>query len=134
MKPSNYAHINISHKKGYWYKIGMEFLRPLLAKIELICQQLAIPQLSGVEGVASQPWGAGQDGWGLMGWSGYGIRQLAYIAKLTLINRQDILLEYSMEQEEFIAWKLFKSVKQNLCDPPSKHSAILHFHRKNDQF
>ena len=62
------------------------------------------------------------------------IRQLAFIAKLTLINCQDILLEYSIEQEEFIAWKLFKSVKQNLCDPPSKHSAILHFHRKNDQF
>ena len=49
----------------------MEFLRPLLAKIELICQQLAMTQLSGVEGVASQPLGAGQDGWGLMGWSGY---------------------------------------------------------------
>ena len=51
----------------------MEFLRPLLAKIELICQQLAMPQLSGVEGVASQPWGAGQDGWAhgvvwLCGW------------------------------------------------------------------
>ena len=49
----------------------MEFLRPLLAKIELICQQLTMPQLSGVEGVASQPWGAGWDGWGLVGWSGY---------------------------------------------------------------
>ena len=51
----------------------MEFLRPLLAKIELICQQPSMPQLSGVVGVASQPWGAGQDGWGLMGWSGYDI-------------------------------------------------------------
>ena len=71
MKPINYAHINTFHKKGYWFKIWMEFLRPLLAKIELICQQLAMPQLSGVEGVASQPWGAGYDGWGLMGWSGY---------------------------------------------------------------
>ena len=43
----------------------MEFLRPLLAKIELICQQLAMLQLSGVEGVVpggSQPWGAGYDG------------------------------------------------------------------------
>ena len=59
MKPINYAHINIFHKKGYWFKIRMEFLRPLLAKIELICQQLIMPQLSGVEGVASQPWGAG---------------------------------------------------------------------------
>ena len=49
----------------------MEFLRPLLAKIELICQQLAMTQLSGVEGVASQPLGAEQDGQGFMGWSGY---------------------------------------------------------------
>ena len=52
MKLINYAHINIFHKKGYWFKIWMEFLRPLLAKIELVCQQLAMPQLSGVEGVA----------------------------------------------------------------------------------
>ena len=59
MKPINYAHINIFRKKGYWFKIWIEFLWPLLAKIELICQQLAMPQLSGVEGVASQPWGAG---------------------------------------------------------------------------
>ena len=59
MKPISYAQINISHKKGYWLKISMEFLRPLLAKIELICQQLAMPQLSGVDGVASKPWGAG---------------------------------------------------------------------------
>ena len=59
MKPIKYAHINISDKKGYWFKIWMEFLRPLLAKIELICQQLAMPQLSRFEGVASQPWGAG---------------------------------------------------------------------------
>ena len=59
MKPINYAQINTFHKKVYWFKIWMEVLRPLLAKIELICQQLAMPQLSGVEGVASQPWGAG---------------------------------------------------------------------------
>ena len=59
MKSINYAHIDIFHEKGYWFKISIEFLRPLLAKIELICQQLAMPQLSGVEGVASQPWGAG---------------------------------------------------------------------------
>ena len=50
MKPIKYAHIDISHKYGYWFKIWMDFLRPLLAKIELICQQLAMPQLSGVEG------------------------------------------------------------------------------------
>ena len=51
MKPINYAHIDIFHKEGYWFKNWMEFLQPLLAKIELICQQLAMPQLSGVEGV-----------------------------------------------------------------------------------
>ena len=61
MKSINYAQINTLHKKGYWFKIWTEFLRPLLAKIELICQpkQLAMPQLSGIKGVASQPWGAG---------------------------------------------------------------------------
>ena len=48
-------------------------LWPLLAKIELICQQPAMPLLNGVQGVASQPWGAREDGWGLMGWSGYGM-------------------------------------------------------------
>ena len=53
MKPINYAQINTFHKKGYWFKICMGFVRPLLAKIELM------PQLSGVEGVASQPWGTG---------------------------------------------------------------------------
>ena len=54
-----YAHINISPKKGCWFKIRMEFLRPLLAEIELICKQPAMPQLSGVQGVANQLWGAG---------------------------------------------------------------------------
>ena len=38
-----------------------------LAKIELICQQPAMPQPSGVQGVASQPWGAGEDGCGSWG-------------------------------------------------------------------
>ena len=38
MKQISYAHINTFYKKGYWFKIWMEFLRPLLAKIELICQ------------------------------------------------------------------------------------------------
>ena len=37
-------------KKGYWFKIRMEFLRPLFAKIKLICQQPAMPQLSGFQG------------------------------------------------------------------------------------
>ena len=50
MKPIiSYAHIDTFHKKGDWFKIWMEFLRPLLAKIELICLQLAMPQLSGVQ-------------------------------------------------------------------------------------
>ena len=35
-------------------------LFPILTKIELMCQQPAMPQLSGVQVVASQPWGAGQ--------------------------------------------------------------------------
>ena len=48
MKPISYAHIDTFHKKGYSFKIWMEFLWPLLAKIELICQQPAMPQLSGV--------------------------------------------------------------------------------------
>ena len=67
MRPINYAHIDIFHKKGYWFQIWMEFLRPLLAKIKLICQQLAMPQLSGVEGVASQPWVQDRMAGGLMG-------------------------------------------------------------------
>ena len=53
MKPINYAQINSFQKKGYWFKIWMEFLRPLLAKTELICQQLAIPQ----DGMAGDLWG-----------------------------------------------------------------------------
>ena len=40
----NYVRFNICHQKGYWLKIQMEFLRPILAKIELICQQ---PQVTG---------------------------------------------------------------------------------------
>ena len=46
-------------KSGTDLKFEWKFLRPLLAEIEIICQQLAMPKLSGVEGVASQPWGAG---------------------------------------------------------------------------
>ena len=44
IKPINYAHINIFHKKGYLFKIRMEFLRPILANIELIYQQPAMSQ------------------------------------------------------------------------------------------
>ena len=49
MKQLNHAHIDISHNKGYWFKIQMEFLWPISAKMELIPE----------------------DGWGLTGWSGY---------------------------------------------------------------
>ena len=56
MKPISYAHINTFHKKGYWFKIWMEILRPLLAKIELICQQPAMPQLRvGSKGYPDSP-------------------------------------------------------------------------------
>ena len=50
IKPINYAHINIFHKKGDSFKIWMEFLWPILAKIELICQQPAMSQWGGVQG------------------------------------------------------------------------------------
>ena len=42
IKQINCAHINIFQKKECWFKIRMEFLRPILAKIELICQQPAM--------------------------------------------------------------------------------------------
>ena len=48
----SYACINIFHKKGHWFKIWMEFLRPLLAKIESICQQ---PQVSGTHPSSGVP-------------------------------------------------------------------------------
>ena len=44
----NYANTDIYYKTGYWFKCQMEFLWPILAEIELICQQLAVPQLNGV--------------------------------------------------------------------------------------
>ena len=63
MKPINYAQIDIFHKKGYWFEIWMEFLWQLLAKIELICQQLAMgwkgwPASPGVQDrMAGGSWG-----------------------------------------------------------------------------
>ena len=54
INPINNAHIKICHNKGYWFKIRMEFLRPILAKIEPISQQPAMSQLGGVQG-RSQP-------------------------------------------------------------------------------
>ena len=68
---SAYLHI----KKVYWFKIRMGFLRPILAKIELICQQPAMPRPSGVQGVASQSWGCRirMAGGLSMRWSGYGV-------------------------------------------------------------
>ena len=49
IKPINYVHIKIFRKKEYWFKIRMEFLRPILAKIELNCQQPAMSQWGGVQ-------------------------------------------------------------------------------------
>ena len=46
-------HLNIFQKKGYWFKIWMEFLRPILVKIELICLQPAMTRPIGVIGVLS---------------------------------------------------------------------------------
>ena len=48
MEQINFAHTDIFHNKEYWVKIGMEFLRLILGKIESICQQPAMPHLSGV--------------------------------------------------------------------------------------
>ena len=74
IKQIKYVHINIFHKSGLWFKFPMEFLRPILAKIELICQQPAMPLLSGIQGVTSQSFGF-RIGWlGLMGWSGYDMK------------------------------------------------------------
>ena len=49
IKPINYAQINIFHKKGYWFKILMDFWWPILAKIDLICQQPAVSHWGGVQ-------------------------------------------------------------------------------------
>ena len=51
-KQINCAHIDIFHKLGYWFKIRMEFLRPILSKIELICQQPAMTRPTGVIGMS----------------------------------------------------------------------------------
>ena len=53
IKQINCAHIDIFQKKWYWCKIRMEFLRPILAKIYLICQQPAMTRPIGVKGVLS---------------------------------------------------------------------------------
>ena len=52
MKLINYDRINIFHQKGYWFKIRMEFLWPILAEIELIGQQ---PQVSGANPTSGVP-------------------------------------------------------------------------------
>ena len=62
----NCVHINICQKKGCCFKIRMEFLRPILVKIELICQQPAITRPTGVIGVLSPAVGC-WIGW-LGGW------------------------------------------------------------------
>ena len=50
MKQINCAHIIIFHENEYWFKIRMEFLRPILAKMELLCQQPAMSKWGGVQG------------------------------------------------------------------------------------
>ena len=52
-KKKNCVHINLFQKKGYWYKIRMGFLRPILVKIELICEQPAMTRPTRVKGVPS---------------------------------------------------------------------------------
>ena len=52
-------------RRGTDIKIWMEFLQPILAKIELICQQPTMPQLSGVHpssGVRKRMAGGSQGG------------------------------------------------------------------------
>ena len=49
IKQINWAHINIFLQKEYWFKIWMEFLRPVLAKIELIWQQSAMSRPIGAQ-------------------------------------------------------------------------------------
>ena len=74
--------------KGYYYKIRMEFLRPILTKTELICQQPDMTRPTGVivvnsPGVGWWMWwlgvgwggdeGGGGVGWGWgWGWGGVG--------------------------------------------------------------
>ena len=56
--------------KGYWFKIRMEFLRPISAKIKLICQQPTTPQFSGVHpssGVLQRMPGGSQGGLAMVG-------------------------------------------------------------------
>ena len=57
----NYTRIDIFHQKGYWLKIRMEFLRPILAKIKLICQQ---PQVSGAHPSSGVPERMTRGWWG----------------------------------------------------------------------
>ena len=52
IKLINYDRIDIFHQKVYWFKIRMEFLWPILAKIELICQQ---PRVSGAHPSSGVP-------------------------------------------------------------------------------
>ena len=102
MKQLNYAHIDISHNKGKWFKIKMEFLLPISAKMELICYSHPDSKVCGANmgptWVLSAPGGphvgpmnlairavipqlrgahpnsgVPEDGWGLTGWSGYDI-------------------------------------------------------------
>ena len=64
LKQINCVHIDIFHQKGYRFKIRMEFLQPILVKIELIYQQPAMTRPTGVIWVVSPAMGC----W--IGWLG----------------------------------------------------------------
>ena len=69
MKQVNYAHVNLLIKRGLLQ--NTEFLRPILAKIELSCQWLALPQLSGVQpnsGVLDKVVGGSRSGQAMYIW------------------------------------------------------------------
>ena len=64
LKQINCVHIDIFHQKWYRFKIRMEFLQPILVKIELIYQQPAMTRPTGVIWVVSPAMGC----W--IGWLG----------------------------------------------------------------
>ena len=84
IKQSNYAHIDIFPKKGHWFKILMEFLRPILAKIKSICQQPAMSQCGGVQRGKSPSSGVlekmDERSWGVLGING---REMACFKQAT---------------------------------------------------
>ena len=77
VKMIDYAHIDIFHKKGYWFKIWMDILRPILAKIELICQQTTMPQLTGVHPSSEVLRGMTGGSWGCSGYDRHLVLDIA---------------------------------------------------------